>query len=519
VELSDLDHPVGFDEAEPFSIGVASSVPEDAPDPSDRLGQGALQSLESATAAAMLLLGKDGVYYSRFVQTPNGFVLPDESIAQLTQAWPNWNRASDAVGRLLGGGVPHPDNVAQQLLWLIGGFAKLPTVATIVTGRHVRRVQVGEASGGDWFSGKGIVSELAALQDPPHNEWEKRQKWHAINRFIQTVLGDDEASINIPYDHSIVQVETKERVLPLASLGSGVEQVVILAAASTVHSKTLVCIEEPETNLHPLLQKKLIRYLTDQTDNQYVIATHSSHFLDDGRATAHSVRLTTAGTQVERARRTDELVQICNDLGYRPSDLMQANCVIWVEGPSDRIYLRNWLRLFEQSSSFEEGVEYSIMFYGGSLLSHLTVSEDALDDFVKLRRLNRASAILIDSDLKRSDGELQKRKQRIVSEFSATKPAPGRAWVTDCYTIENYLPEDILRKAVATAHPKREPSGVGQWDNPLEDSNFDKIAIARAAEDLLTEADLDQYDLKQQLAELVDFIRTANGLSVKPIPV
>ncbi len=29
--------------------------------------------------------------------------------------------------------------------------------------------------------------------------------------------------------------------------------------------------------------------------------------------------------------------QICDDLGCRASDILQANAVIWVEGPSDRI--------------------------------------------------------------------------------------------------------------------------------------------------------------------------------------
>ncbi|MEK8228693.1 AAA family ATPase [Oerskovia sp. M15] len=221
------------------------------------------------------------------------------------------------------------ENVMERILISVGGFSALPPVVTIAS---ARRVEATEDDLPDWLSGRGIIRALATLQSPPHDQWASAQpRWAAINRFVQTVLGDPTASLNVPFDFSTIQVETPQRVLPLASLGSGVEQVIVLASAATVTSRSLVCLEEPETNLHPLLQKKLIRYLTDDTDNQYVIATHSSHLLDDDRATAYHVRLTRSGSVARLAKRPHELVEICHDLGYRPSDLLQANCVIWVE--------------------------------------------------------------------------------------------------------------------------------------------------------------------------------------------
>jgi hypothetical protein len=47
--------------------------------------------------------------------------------------------------------------------------------------------------------------------------------------------------------------------------------------------------------------------------------------------------------------------------------------VIWVEGPSDRIYIRHWLKLAD--AHLTEEVHFSIMFYGGKLLSHLSAGE------------------------------------------------------------------------------------------------------------------------------------------------
>ncbi|GAA3644953.1 hypothetical protein GCM10022237_00450 [Nocardioides ginsengisoli] len=518
-QLDDLDRPRGFQNEAPLEIGIPIPLGAfgDPQDPANRNGRVNPQDLNGFREGAMALLAEDGCYWSRFVLVDNQFVSNPARRDQAISGWPNWqNSHFDQALRTLGGGVVNAENVMERILISIGGFSELPPVVTIAS---ARRVEATEDDQPDWLSGRGIIRALATLQSPPHDQWASAQpRWAAINRFVRTVLGDPAASLNVPFDFSTIQVETPQRVLPLASLGSGVEQVIVLAAAATVTSRSLVCLEEPETNLHPLLQKKFMRYLTDETDNQYVIATHSSHLLDDDRATAYHVRLTQSGSVARLAKRPHELVEICHDLGYRPSDLLQANCVVWVEGPSDRIYVRRWLELLDPSLA--EGIDYSIMFYGGKLLSHLTMSEDALTDFISLRRLNRASAILIDSDKTNSRQHISATKKRIKDEFLADDPAPGLAWVTKCYTIENYVPFEILKRAVDAVHPAMTVSEASQWQNPLrgrsDGPRFDKVSIASASSELLADEHLDVYDLRARVTELRDFIRASNGHSTAP---
>ena len=215
-----------------------------------------------------------------------------------------------------------------------------------------------------------------------------------------------------------------------------------------------------------MLQRKLIRYLKTKTSNQYLIATHSAHLLDYEHATVFHVQLKATGTEIKRAGTPQELSDICADLGYRPSDLLQANAVIWVEGPSDRIYLRHWIAL--RDSSLIEGIHYSIMFYGGRLLNHLSAEDVEVREFISLRRLNRHISILIDSDKTAPQKRINPTKMRVRDEFNAPG-YPGFAWVTDGRTMENYVPLTILTQALSDVAPNASLLYKGdKWADPLQ---------------------------------------------------
>ncbi len=154
------------------------------------------------------------------------------------------------------------------------------------------------------------------------------------------------------------------RTRPISSYGTGIEQVVIIAAATTVLDSHVICLEEPETNLHPEFQVRLLRYLQKETTNQYFITTHSSSLINFPGASVHQVRLNPSGSKIDKLLEPCDQHELVFDLGYRPSDLAQTNCAIWVEGPSDRIYLREAIQ--NAAPDPVEGTDYSIVFYGGN---------------------------------------------------------------------------------------------------------------------------------------------------------
>jgi hypothetical protein len=126
-----------------------------------------------------------------------------------------------------------------------------------------------------------------------------------------------------------------------------------------------------------------------------------------------------------------------------------------VEGPSDRIYLNRWIELIDPQ--LVEGLHYSIMFYGGRLLSHLRLTRiargqaDVSDllqkvpsELIDLLKINQHAIIVIDSDRQRVGGRINSTKARVRDEAVASG---GVCWITEGREIENYLPSAVVTRA------------------------------------------------------------------------
>ena len=73
---------------------------------------------------------------------------------------------------------------------------------------------------------------------------------------------------------------------------------------------------------------------------------------------------------------------VLDSLGMNGGALLQSNCVISVEGPSDRLYVREWLRRYcdEKGTgrvNLQEHADFTFAFYGGGILSHFDFEPQA----------------------------------------------------------------------------------------------------------------------------------------------
>jgi predicted ATP-dependent endonuclease of OLD family len=248
-----------------------------------------------------------------------------------------------------------------------------------------------------------------------------------------------------------------EAPIALQYMGTGIAELTILLADLLQNKNTKqYFIEEPECHLHPGLLRRLMVRLPRLSKAQFFITTHSSALLDSATEQDRIYRFglsPSAGTSVQKCSDIIQRSGILDGLGVGGSSLLQTNCILWVEGPSDRIYLNLWLRHFQtnhQPPPFIEGSDFSFVYYGGKVLSHFAFSEGGQDDLVDLIRICRYSAVVMDKDTDPKDlgEEVRQTKTRIRDEASKD-PEHRAAIFSEGREIENDVDAQVFRKAIA----------------------------------------------------------------------
>jgi predicted ATP-dependent endonuclease of OLD family len=330
----------------------------------------------------------------------------------------------------------------------------LNSIPPIHTIPEFRQIQDGDEYS---FDGKSLVLELAKYQNPVFGRDDDKKKFRRIEELVQKLLHLPDAKLEVTRESPTIVIESGGTRLPLSSYGTGVHELIILLTAVLSIENSICCIEEPEIHLHPTLQREFIEFITTETSNQYLITTHSSTLINANLTmppeTKHQIQVfhlkladgvTVGGPVIE----TLDSLTALNDLGVKASDILQANSIIWVEGPSDRIYLNHWISLLEPG--LIEGLHYSIMFYGGRLLSHLFAGRENADEkvpeeLIEILRINQRAVVLMDSDRKLPHTRINSTKLRISKECATSETI---CWITDGREIENYLPPDVIIAAL-----------------------------------------------------------------------
>lgn len=242
----------------------------------------------------------------------------------------------------------------------------------------------------------------------------------------------------------------------LSKMGSGLKTIILVLLNLIVlpkikhlsyseDSATVFAFEELENNLHPALQRRLFDYIarySKEHPNTYIFLTTHSHvpinmFANQEDAQILHVTKENGASSVQIVDGFITKSEVLNDLDVRASDLLQSNGIIWVEGPSDRIYIKHWMEIWG-GEDLREGIDYQFLYYGGRLLSHYSADEIQEDsDLIGILTTNRNSAIVIDSDKTSQSKPINDTKKRIQAEFDRLNLF---CWITKGKEIENYVP-------------------------------------------------------------------------------
>jgi len=132
--------------------------------------------------------------------------------------------------------------------------------------------------------------------------------------------------------------------LNLKDLGTGVEQLLMTLVVGLMEAPpfTLV-VEEPETNLHPSGQRALLGHLQRWAeDRQIIAATHSPVMLNWSPGGDRLWHVTRSEDDSHVAMVNADPLPLLEALGVHLADILSADRVLVLEGPSDQDVLVVW---------------------------------------------------------------------------------------------------------------------------------------------------------------------------------
>ena len=333
--------------------------------------------------------------------------------------------------------------------------------------------------------------------------------------------------------------EPSKGLVPLGDSGSGLKTVILVLLnvliIPYVENKNVdeyvFAFEELENNLHPALLRRLFNYLAkfvQANSCRLFLTTHSSTALDffGPMDTAQIMHVRHDGkiASVKTVSHHFDSVSVVNELGAKPSDILQANGVIWLEGPSDRIYINKFLELFS-AGSLREGRDYQCAYYSGSILANVEFTEPGQQgELANLLRINSNVAVVCDGDRTSAKGTGSRLKKRVLDIKKQVGEIEGSfLWITDAKEIENYIPGEIWKEAYSLSANVPDPTKYDQFPTrDLEKNNtfvfdklgrksFDKCEFAAKAARLLDRKMLEsRFELCEEMLSLVQCIKGWN---------
>jgi predicted ATP-dependent endonuclease of OLD family len=265
---------------------------------------------------------------------------------------------------------------------------------------------------------------------------------------------------------------------------------------------SVVLIEEPDVNMHPGMQKQFLNYLkllasADGGSHQFLVVTHSPYLMDFA-AEESDVELfrvfknKSGHTEIAPVKNERQNWDLLRDLGHSPADVLQPNGIIWVEGPSDVVYVSSWLEKLDHS--LIRGRDYEVIPYGGGNIAHVGVniwrSQKTPDKIINLFDLNENFAFVVDGDRPPKSGKGKKSLDELLKSF-AQKQAQKHKVIENCRELGKYFwkvddcIEACLRNSFIPKHHKPERAIEHREEiKPLSKAKFKRLLKHRALQKL-----------------------------------
>lgn len=251
--------------------------------------------------------------------------------------------------------------------------------------------------------------------------------------------------------------------------GDGTQQLIVILYSLYKHKDEigkLFFIEEPEMYLHPGILRKFIEVISSDVfkNHQYFITTHSNIVLDTSADTnikmsifkfkkVNNIKNNCGKTfLVEQCNNGD--VSLLNELGVRNSSVFLSNCSIWVEGITDRLYLKHYLELYckkyPDKKVYRENIDYTFIEYGGGNVVHFNFDKKIDDsNSINAKYINNKIFLIADNDNTKPGTKKASRKEK----YSAL--LKDNFYELPVTEIENLITFETLKQILINQNPNK----------------------------------------------------------------
>nr|WP_315151362.1 AAA family ATPase [uncultured Flavobacterium sp.] len=393
----------------------------------------------------------------------------------------------------------------------------------------------------DVFTGLHLYREILNSRNSEKSirvQFENFEKFLSINFFdgkqidIVAKFNKNDNEKGISESESILIHVAGDKDRKLYDLGDGIQALIILLyKIFMAEPGSFIFIDEPEINLHPGMQRLFLEQITsnkDLTDKnlKYIITTHSNHFLDltiekdNVSIYSFSPRINELNDKqftIKNVNRGDN--SLLKELGVNNSSVFMANCSIWVEGISDRNYIKAFLKSYCDSigkSYPKEDIDFAFFEYAGSNIDHYVFDdkvekEDAeviLNDIKALAISNRIF-LLADSDASKQSSKKGIRLKEL-EDAKTDNFIPKVVW--NIREIENLLSNemwkgiliDLCNKTLVKSHETDILLKINEALSEVNYSDFAKKYVGEFLEELRKKMDKisSTYILNQSVYEV-----------------
>lgn len=306
------------------------------------------------------------------------------------------------------------------------------------------------------YTGLGLYNDVKRLLLGVSSEREKIKNFETF--LSETFFDRKDVSIIPHIDSNVVYVKIgDDDDRPIYNLGEGIQSIIILTYPLFINQGENInfFFEEPDLFLHPGFQRIFLETLNDKrfSSFQYFFTTHSNHFLDMtldfSETSVYSFhRVSKEEFKIENIKNADK--DILHALGARNSSVFLSNCTIWVEGITDRIYIKKYLEVLMNEKQkvgdkvYKEDIHYSFVEYGGNNITHWSFLEDDDENHPNIEVESLCGQLFLISD---SDNASKSSKKYIRQEKLKEKLGE-HFYCLEVKEIENLLTPKVIIETI-----------------------------------------------------------------------